>query len=286
MYNLKFTLKQHTPLIHFQHDQKGATLRASEVKPKLDKYLIKSIGGREIIESKHPEWLLSEMNDALNYSLKIKISSLFTYPIEVPKINKNGVLDIDNQGEIKLEGFPCFFGNMGSNVEDNIKKFVFTEAPIEVELRSINLSFIDFLKKPEGQELISYFFNRKNFSSRQSKGFGSFSTADENQDTEYVESKYCFDVFINKIDVQKLRKQHNLRFPNVSISDNQLLLIDKWRTLFYKINLFHKVLKSGYNQQEGYVKSSLFKYFKEKHDIQWDKKSIKKNISLIKFQIK
>ena len=39
MYKLEFTLKQHTPLIHFQHDQAGATLRATEVKPKLDKFL-------------------------------------------------------------------------------------------------------------------------------------------------------------------------------------------------------------------------------------------------------
>ena len=36
MKTLKVTLKQHTPLIHFQHEQYGATLRASEVKPKLD----------------------------------------------------------------------------------------------------------------------------------------------------------------------------------------------------------------------------------------------------------
>ena len=41
MNKLVVKLKQHTPLIHFQHSQEGATLRASEVKPKLDKYIIK-----------------------------------------------------------------------------------------------------------------------------------------------------------------------------------------------------------------------------------------------------
>ena len=40
MKKLTIKLKQHTPLIHFQHDEYGATLRASEVKPKLDKYII------------------------------------------------------------------------------------------------------------------------------------------------------------------------------------------------------------------------------------------------------
>lgn len=36
-----YTLIAQTPMIHFQHDQKGATLRATEVKPKLDRYLLK-----------------------------------------------------------------------------------------------------------------------------------------------------------------------------------------------------------------------------------------------------
>ena len=43
MQKLEFTLKQHTPLIHFQHDQAGATLRATEVKPKLDQFLIEEL---------------------------------------------------------------------------------------------------------------------------------------------------------------------------------------------------------------------------------------------------
>ena len=43
MYKIVFTLKQHTPLIHFQHDQAGATLRATEVKPKLDRFITEKI---------------------------------------------------------------------------------------------------------------------------------------------------------------------------------------------------------------------------------------------------
>lgn len=41
MYRLSFELVQHTSIIHFQADYQGATLRVSEVKPKLDKYLLK-----------------------------------------------------------------------------------------------------------------------------------------------------------------------------------------------------------------------------------------------------
>ena len=48
MYKLEVKLKQHTPLIHFQHDQEGATLRASEVKPKLDRFILTRLGGGEV----------------------------------------------------------------------------------------------------------------------------------------------------------------------------------------------------------------------------------------------
>jgi len=39
MYLLNVPLKQHTPIIHFQHDQYGATLRATDLKNRLCKYL-------------------------------------------------------------------------------------------------------------------------------------------------------------------------------------------------------------------------------------------------------
>ena len=41
MHKLIVELKQHTPIIHFQAHQKGATLRGSEIKPLINKYLEK-----------------------------------------------------------------------------------------------------------------------------------------------------------------------------------------------------------------------------------------------------
>jgi hypothetical protein len=38
MAKLIVKLEQHTPLIHFQHTQDGATLRATEFKPRFDKF--------------------------------------------------------------------------------------------------------------------------------------------------------------------------------------------------------------------------------------------------------
>ena len=63
-YKLKFTLKQHTPIIHFQHNQHGATLRASELKPKLDKFLMKKRTIKSIDYSKH----ISYFPESVDYS--------------------------------------------------------------------------------------------------------------------------------------------------------------------------------------------------------------------------
>ncbi|MFW5803706.1 MAG: hypothetical protein ACOCWG_00580 [bacterium] len=47
MYSHTFTLKQHTPHIHFQGEQKNATLRATEIKPRFDAFLHKYAGCSE-----------------------------------------------------------------------------------------------------------------------------------------------------------------------------------------------------------------------------------------------
>ena len=86
MKTLKVTLKQHTPLIHFQHDQYGATLRASEVKPKLDRFIIAHAFNNEYERCKHylvgykfsqkdSEEARREDEEKLNRNLKIYFSA-------------------------------------------------------------------------------------------------------------------------------------------------------------------------------------------------------------------
>ena len=76
MHKLEIKLRQHTPLIHFQHDQEGATLRASEVKPKLDKFVLTKLGngnfnaGVDIAKAKG--WLIGKGDHpALDYKMRI-----------------------------------------------------------------------------------------------------------------------------------------------------------------------------------------------------------------------
>lgn len=54
-YRKTFVLRQQTPMIHFQYADRGAIIRASEFKPKLDKFLVKKKGGENHMPG---NWLL------------------------------------------------------------------------------------------------------------------------------------------------------------------------------------------------------------------------------------
>src|SRR6185503_1492446 len=71
MQKLIFNLKQHTPIIHFQHDQDGATLRATEVKPKLDRFIIEKNGVINGAREGYSDWFASDKHGAIDYKLSI-----------------------------------------------------------------------------------------------------------------------------------------------------------------------------------------------------------------------
>lgn len=146
MNNLLIRLKQHTPLIHFQHDQEGATLRATDLKPKLDRYLIKKLPDYKkylVGGGSNPD------HQALDYKVRIIASGKSVVPI--PKGDRN---------------FPMFFANMGDDYQE---RGLVTYQNIQVEFFSF---FTDLLKVIE--QHIAAFFACTNFGMRSSKGFGSF----------------------------------------------------------------------------------------------------------------
>jgi hypothetical protein len=141
MYKLEVKLKQHTPLIHFQHDQEGATLRASEVKPKLDRFIINKLR-EEQITIEH----IKSTHDALDYKIKIKSDKLKTYTIH--------------------DRYPLFFGNMGDGER---KEFRYCNGYTKIEFQTFHEEIIKYLKR-----YLVEFFLCNNFGTRQSKGFGAF----------------------------------------------------------------------------------------------------------------
>jgi len=251
----KFTirLKQHTPLIHFQHDQEGATLRASEVKPKLDQFLKETFNNEEnkdLIEQlsisgdhkRSPYKVFIQLEDADSVTEYVIGSYIAKNKIQNYKENEYKVITpspyFADDSEIKK-------GNV-----DKIKLGVMTGKQILLRFTYFNTKWEELLKKA-----VPLFFAKYNFGSRQSKGFGCFypSVLDEKQFESCLITQY---------DVVYKYQSRN----------------DYLNSLFGEINNIYKKLKSGDRNRE----SELRKYFNAlRPAVDWEKPAIQKHVSEI-----
>lgn len=212
MEKLIFKLQQHTPLVHFQPDLKNSTLRASEVKPGLDRFIIKKNGGFKKLKEIHPDWFIRNADfPALNYKMKI--------------IQKTDV------GRIKLN--PNYFG-------DKNKNLVFGEGQVECTLNLFSSSLLKIISK----EVLMEFFLHNNFGCRKSKGSGSYTLSKYNN--EDITIKENLD-FLKRKSNDSIFNEY-LRFE---IDDDDQKDINKSK-VFSVINYYWKRLKSGINYTYDY----------------------------------
>ena len=253
MKTLTVTLKQHTPLIHFQHDQYGATLRASEVKPKLDKFLLTKLGGEKGYEAGKAKaekegWLIGKKESrALNYKMSIKAEGSKMYEIE-------GYFGFNRKG--KPNPAPMFFGNMEKKTGKKvpfIKKHFSKSDKLILKIVCLKDEILDVIL-----DNLYSFFMQTNFGTRQSKGYGSFS---------WDESDWRRTMNVYGRQIQQIPK---LNYPYFTSSNGENML-------FQEMEWFYKAIRSGINDCFGerfYMKSLMFAYAKEKGE-QWEKKTIK-----------
>lgn len=141
----EYTLVAQTPLIHFQHNQDGATLRATEVKPKLDAFLIKKAQEQGIDIS---GWLISKEHRALNYKMRLSACG------------EQDCIDIGFKTP-----YDIYYGNMGSN---GIKKKAI-DGDVKLKIVCVIPGLVQFIDK-----YVSEFFIVTNFGTMSNKGFGSY----------------------------------------------------------------------------------------------------------------
>ena len=158
-----YKLKQITPIIHFQHDEGGDCFRATEFKPKFDKFIF----ANEEINKKN-NLTIPKQEKALNYKMKIEVKG------DIEKI----IIEHDIEGSNRdLEGL--YFANMGD--ESKHIQAVFCKGVIKIEFFSFNeevLELIDKHMKP--------FLATNNFGTRQNKGFGGYYIACETDFEENI----------------------------------------------------------------------------------------------------
>ena len=287
MHKLEIKLKQHTPLIHFQHDQEGATLRASEVKPKLDRFIIETDFNNNFEEcktylvgynSQKPDGLRDKFNNgyrALNYKIKIESGG------KNNEVKLQTEFRTNNRGERKFysfwrrldngktEEFPLVLSNMGGkDQESDLLNFSFYE-DITITISCPETEIFEALLY-----WIDVFFAKNNFGQRSSKGFGSFSVIEVNGEKK--------DFPEQELDA------HYMRFK---LPESNLLIFQN--KLFQTIDFYWKCLKSGINYTQynsetreyrypnRYIKAFLWVYLNNQSPGQtWEKRSVKERFHL------
>lgn len=265
-----FKLRQNTPIWHFQHDQTDATLRASEVKPKLDKYIIANCNSE--IEA---SWYVNEDKTALDYKLRI----------------------YSECEHAKMDKLPMFFANLGSSKKPEClavsDKKALSGKEICLEIFCLHDNLMKLI-----EDKLDEFFIVHNFGTRQSKGFGSFSLVQDGGitipelDKEYVLESGIALKFKSFFKVESLKRSAPFNEIEVfsksirsGINDCRMLCFNsddgcKKKELDAKLNVWMCGMKGSVrciyrrNCSVFYMKSMLFKFLDDNR-IKWDKKLLK-----------
>lgn len=273
MHTLKVTLKQHTPLIHFQHDQDGATLRASEVKPKLDKYILSKLTPEERTKGVDDGWIIEKNGKVwLDYKMRIEVGE------------RDGTVSLrvsERRDKYITDDFPFLLANMGGKEtrEELMNLSFYNSVRMQIQIQS------DFLTGLIIKD-IEIFFANHNFGQRQTKGFGSFSVIKKQLDNNQEES------ILWKANDYYEKGTQLMSFP-LNGNDN---VFDKQFMLFSVIDFYWRCLKSGVNYtkripprngvgnvivkySERYIKAYLWTYLNLKGKT-WEKRKLKKEFGL------
>lgn len=219
---LTIMLKQKTPMIHFQWNEPGVCIRGSELKPKLDKFLVEKL--------------------EKEYTGKKKDSEYYTYFINEPDSNGTMVnktlnyktrLIVDGTKITSSNINKLYFGNMNNNK----KKSVFYNSEIKLIIICLN----DNLRKLIKNNIIE-FFAVTNFGLRQDKGFGCFSISG-----------------VNGEDVKDKLEKNGYKFFYGSIADEYSNdeVENKADDMLNIAGSIYSVMKGGINYKGTYIKGYI-----------------------------
>lgn len=266
MYRKTFHLKQHTPLIHFQHDQAGATLRATEVKPRLDRFIREDLMGHLALQpklAKIANIFFGAAADAAVTAAQYRLQIIAPQKEPTYYFFRSGAVKEQDQNALETNlarvagnsvdaveaiGGTQFFANedklsrnnrsIERGSEGDIRLGVMYDGVHQLFLSSRNKDLLYLLSYAT-----PYFFLANNFGTRKTKGFGSFTIKDSDVELKHIES--CFAIVY--------RKNFN----------------GDWKSKLKHINKQYKQLK---NKPGTKTESSLRDYFKEDDPPQfWEK---------------
>jgi len=238
---LQYNLRQHSPMIHFQFEQQGATLRASEFKPKLDRFIALEMENllpnlfeqyQELITSKFKLIENGTRRGCNEYKITIQTNKNFPATKDIP--------------DSKL----FFANNAEKDKRKKVKQISFSR-PLAVQVKAFSNELLGLI-----DSVLPYFLAIHNFGARSSKGFGCYQLNKSNR------------MKMNKTVYGKIFQEINL--PIYELTTAGLSNDDD---AFKTISEFYTKLKPGLNYNK-YEKSYLYCYMEQKGII-WEKRQIK-----------
>lgn len=307
MYKLEIKLKQHTPLIHFQHNQEGATLRASEVKPKLDKYIIRKLKeSGEYNDGVQKGWIKTKNGkEWLDYKMRIDDSPENVYSY---KTNDKRLYTSINKDNDKKHNKSILYVTAGQLLKDYNPKtqslvikegnneyiakrrdsdsrviYALTSYPcffanIDTDITDMN----EYRKITFAKNCFKMTILVKNNSLHKILNNGeTLSSFFMNHNFGTRQSKGFGSFFIDEDDPLYVAPQADYSFNVSTASDEK-----GFKMLFDHIDLFIRSIRSGINIKDRnnntwfYFKSLAFMYCKDVLHAEWDKRRVKKEFYL------
>ena len=247
-YRRTYHLVQESPFIHFQYYEHKATLRASEVKPKLDRFLTELLGGKDAVCQNNLPWLckfaqrnISSAN-ILSYDYKMQITA--KKPIARTITCETALYHLmdDTQKMHQIQGY--FFENRpeGKTLLDkklsvikNYKEAVRYKEGLSLTITCFIPELLAFI-----EEHLALFFVLNGFGARKAMGYGSFLI--ENTDV--------------KAELIRMKKLINRPFFYIETPEGSPL------QQLAEIETIFRLLKGGINLNNGdYFKGFIFRYF-------------------------
>ncbi len=234
---LQYSIRQHSPMIHFQAGQKGATLRASEFKPKLDRFIALEIEDLlpDLFETHHD--LIKEYFPTIEDGKRIGCNK---YKISI-KTSR------EDHSEKNIPNKKLFFANNVINDSNKIKQVYFNK-PLILRIKTFSHDLLEFL-----DNVLPYFLTMHNFGARTSKGFGCFQLEQINNE----EIKSIFKELTIPV--------YNLKLTNGTIFNNISDFYTKLKSGLYI---------STKDKSVTHIKSYLYDFMRL-NQIIWEKRKIK-----------
>lgn len=241
---LEIELDAQSPMIHFQSRQPGATIRATEVKPKLDRFILRRLQektGKSVRELKSDSEygciFTDKDHEALNYRMQLDAAGK---PYSIVTV-----------GDPRTHEYDIFYGNTAEmKRSDKELKGIFSNPKLTIMCFNAKLRSLI-------EQYIEAFFLVTNFGTMQGKGFGSFVPAGISAAGGKIDTNMQKKIVGYLKEETGSARCYCMRFdrvPEAAEAKN-----DYCNKMFSEIKSFYSIMKSGQNFQ-GYSRSYIYQY--------------------------